>query len=258
MPALSAHPSTTLTKALIVGAPGTGKTGALASLAEAGYNIRVLDFDNGLDILSHVCTKPERIEYETLTDEYSTKSGKPMLKSAKAFPAAMKLLDNWHGGVYTWTPDDVLVIDSLSLMARSAMNYVMFINGKLGQKPQIQHWGEAMELVENLLAVLYSTSVGCNVIVNSHIVYIGEDEDGPTTGYPMAIGSKLPPKIGRYFNSMLLARTLGTKRVLATQSVGNIQCKNPAPNDVPKQLDLATGLAEFFKIVQGKKSKAGS
>lgn len=253
MPSLSEHPSASVTKLLLVGDSGTGKTGSLASLAEAGYNLRILDFDNGLDILRHLCS-PEalaKIEYETCTDIYSSKSGKPVVTKAEAWARAMKLLDSWHEGVVKWSADDILVIDSLTLLGRAVMNYVMYLNGKIGQRPQIQHWGEAMDLLESLLAQLYSDAVKCNVIITSHISYVESDDGGGAiAGYPSALGNKLPPKVGRYFNSMLLARTVGSKRVIETTSQPKIQCKNPAPNKMPKQLPLETGLAEFFKIVR--------
>ena len=37
-----------ITKCILLGDSGTGKTGALASLVKAGYKLRVLDLDNKL------------------------------------------------------------------------------------------------------------------------------------------------------------------------------------------------------------------
>ena len=51
MPPLATHAATKRTKLLIVGDPGSGKTALLGSLANAGYNVRILDFDAGVDIL---------------------------------------------------------------------------------------------------------------------------------------------------------------------------------------------------------------
>ena len=50
MPNLSKHQSSEFTKLLLMGDSKSGKTGALASLVLAGYKLRILDFDNGLEI----------------------------------------------------------------------------------------------------------------------------------------------------------------------------------------------------------------
>ena len=45
MPNFKDHPRDQRVKALICGDPGSGKTGALATLINADYKIAVLDFD---------------------------------------------------------------------------------------------------------------------------------------------------------------------------------------------------------------------
>jgi len=68
---ISQHKSTSVTKLLLVGDSGSGKTSALASLANAGKKLRILDYDDGLDILSEYLT-PEavsRVSYITLSLE---------------------------------------------------------------------------------------------------------------------------------------------------------------------------------------------
>ena len=44
-------------KMLVIGDTGTGKTGALASLANSGYKLHILDYDNCLDFLSNTVHK---------------------------------------------------------------------------------------------------------------------------------------------------------------------------------------------------------
>ena len=83
----------------------------------------------------------------------------------------------------------------------------------------------AQELLEGLLQLLYDDNVKCNVVVNAHVVYIGED-NGPQKGYPASLGKALSPKIGRYFNSCLLVQSSGvgasSKRLIHTQPQGFI------------------------------------
>ena len=65
MPALGQHQSSDIVKMLFIGPSGAGKTGALASLASAGYNLRILDMDNGLDVLANVLNNPKTLTRRT-------------------------------------------------------------------------------------------------------------------------------------------------------------------------------------------------
>jgi hypothetical protein len=114
----------------------------------------------------------------------------------------------------------------------------------------------AQQLIEGTLALLYSDAIRCNVIVLSHITYVGEE--GAERGLPSAVGKALCPKIGSYFNTCLQVATKGsgpaTKRVIYTQPVGDVDIKNSAPIGMPKELSVETGLAEFFARVRGEKA----
>ncbi len=279
MPSIAQHQSGKTTKMLLIGDSGTGKTGALMSLADAGYKLRIIDLDNGADILASLArSRPpataERIIYETITEKMKTAAGKPIVDGLpKQLARALDLMTHWKmpetvigdqvfpaydlGKVDTWGPDEVLVIDSLTMLSNAAMRYALSLNNRLNQQPQQQDWGQAMELIENILALLYSSAIRCNVIVISHITYIGGDDQGVgAKGYPNTLGQKLPPKVGRYFNSIVLAVTKGqgasTRRLLLTQPDGVVGVKNPAPLAMPRELSLETGLADFFKIVRGE------
>lgn len=60
MASIKEHTSADVTKLLLVGDSGSGKTAALASLANAGKNLRILDYDDGLSILPDLLT-PEGV-----------------------------------------------------------------------------------------------------------------------------------------------------------------------------------------------------
>lgn len=275
MPQLSSHQSTSATKMLLIGESGSGKTGALVSLVEAGYNLRILDFDNGLDVILGIINKkyPEeskrkelldKIVFETLTDKLKNVGGKIVTDGApQAFNIAMQLLDCWKRGgidlgkVESWGENDVLIIDSLTFLSKAIMRHVLFLNGRGTAHPQIQDWGAAMEVVEGLLGLLYSTNIKCNVIITSHISYI-ELDNGMNKGYPSTLGNKLPPKVGRYFNSLLMVKTKGSgsglQRVIRTVTDSNIDLKTSIPGVLPDELPISTGLADFFKAQRGGKT----
>lgn len=280
MPKLSEHKSSTVTKMLLIGDSGSGKSGSLASLAKAGYNLRILDFDNGLDVLFNLLrgdqTALSRVVYETVTDKLGNAGGSIVpVGVPTAWPEGMKLLTNWTvgkpgnptavppvpptEGYYTlgkldsWTDKDVLVIDSMTFMGKAAFRYVLAMNGRSAEQPHQADWGMAMKKIEDCLALLYSAAVPCNVIVTSHITFIGE-ENGPQRGYPSALGQKLPPVIGRYFNTILLTKSIGqgtnARRIIRTSSEGLVELKHPFPGKVPVELPLDSGLATFFEIAR--------
>ena len=101
MPSLARHQSNSLTKLLLVGDAKSGKTGSLVSLVKAGYKLRILDFDNLLDVLKYMIIKecPEKldnVEFRTLRDKRKTTAVGPVLDGApKAFIEAGKMLDRW-------------------------------------------------------------------------------------------------------------------------------------------------------------------
>ena len=264
---LSDHPSSVTTKMLLLGDSGAGKSGSLASLADAGYNLRIMDLDNGIDVLANLLKSGGyskealgRVDYETLTDKMKGVNGKLMPAKASVWQRAVGLLDNWKtetsdfGPISTWTPKDVLVIDSLSMLSTAAVNFVLAMNARLGQKPHLSDWGDAQDMIEKLMQMLYDDGVKCNVIVNTHIVYIGE-EGSAQRGYPSCAGSKLPPKIGRYFNSILMIKSQGSgtmvKRKIITNSTPLVELKNTAPMRVKPDYPIETGLAEYFRDFQG-------
>lgn len=268
MPPLSSHQSAKTTKVLFIGDSGAGKSGALASLAAAGYNLRIIDVDNGLDVLKNVLSGPnsiypkesaDRVEFETITDPMKNVNGKLIPHKATIWQRTVKLLDNWKtatadfGPITTWTPQDVLVIDSLTFLSTAALNFVCAMQGRLGSQVQQSDWYNGQQLIEGLLQMLYDDSVKCNVVMTSHISYIGED-NGPVHGYPSTLGKALPPKVGRYFNTILLAKTSGIgtnqKRKILTKTSGLVELKNTAPNSVQAEYPLETGLADYFKAVR--------
>lgn len=258
-------------KMLLIGESGTGKTGALASLVQAGYEIFILDFDNGTDVLQDVIkdkAQRSRVHIETLTDTGKlVGSGlhqKITKNNPQAFPKALNLLQKWVDGETridfgppgSWDTGRILVVDSLSFLGMAALDYVMAKNGRFADQPWQSDWGEAMRMIEQTLQILYSTEIKCNVIVNTHIDYVTPEGSNITKGVPMALGQKLSPKVGRYFNMMLMTKSRGTgdatKRIILTKPDANIELKCPILS-MARELPLESGLATIFKEWNGGK-----
>jgi AAA domain len=264
MPSLDKHQSGEYTKLLLIGDSKSGKTGALASLALAGYKLRILDFDNGLDALAQVVKrdKPEaltNIEFRTLRDRMKATPQGPVINgTATAFIDGIRMLDHWrHDGVdlgppAEWGPGAILVLDSLTFMSDAAFNFrePLVPRSRDGKYDFRAVYKDAQDAIESVLALLTSETFRTNVIVISHVRYV-DNPDGTKKGYPTAVGSALSPQIPRYFNSVALAQTgAGGKRQIQTAATAMIDLANPASFKMLSVLPIESGLATFFSTLR--------
>lgn len=277
MPNLSQHQSNEYTKMLLEGDSGSGKTGSLASLVGAGYALRILDMDNGLDALKQFVMRdcPERIsnvEYRTLRDQRkATAEGFEVVGAPTAFRQAVRMLDRWKytnddgsetdlGNPAEWGPGVVLVIDTLTFLSDAAYDYRLALAKGLGNNRFDARavYKDAQDAIEGVLAGITSPNFRTNVIVTSHIKYI-DRADGTKKGYPTSIGSALSPVIPRYFNTVALCQTkAGGKRTIKTVATAEIDLKNPKPFDTAAEYDISDGLGKFFQALRNAPSEARS
>ena len=268
MPTLEKHQSNEYTKLLCLGDSGSGKTGGLAPLVNAGYHLRILDMDNGLESLKQQVLRlcPEKIanvEYRTLRDKRKASPSGPIIDgSPKAFIEAIRMLDRWRyvdggneidlGVPAEWGPDVILVIDSLTFLSDAAYDWrePLTPKGKEGKYDQRAVYKDAQDAIESVLALVTSEAFRTNVIVTSHVKYV-DNPDGTKKGYPTAVGSALSPQIPRYFNTVALFQTkAGGKRTLHTAATAMIDLKNPKPFEMAKEYPIETGLADLFKVLR--------
>jgi len=269
LPSLANHQSNDFVKLLLTGDSGSGKTGAKASLVAAGYKLRCLDMDNGLDPLKTYIEQIDpallaNVEYVTLRDNYKTSTAGPKVDKPKAFVAAMKLLDHWKytdeatgevvdlGKPAEWGPDCILDLDSLSFFSDAAFDWAESMNPSA--KDPRQWFYSAQQAVEAALALLTSGSFRTNVIVSAHVRYsIGDD--GAQRGYPNAVGSALGPTIPRYFNHWAQCSNKAGKRTIQTAATAMFDLKNTKPFQMEKTYDLSDGLAKFFAVLRDPPAK---
>jgi len=263
MPTLATHQSGDFTKLLFMGDSKSGKTGALASLVLAGYKLRILDYDNGLDVLAQVVRqhKPEalaNVEFRTLRDKFkATPLGPVVDGTATAFVEGVRLLDNWKyegtdlGNPAQWGKECILVIDSFTFMSDAAFRFrePLVPRSKEGKYDIRAVYKDAQSAVEDVLALITSESFRTNVIVISHVRYV-DNPDGTKKGYPTAVGSALSTQIPRYFNSVALCQTQASARTIQTTPTAMIDLANPASFKMLPTLPIETGLATFFKTLR--------
>lgn len=262
--------STGFVKGLLYGDGGAGKTSALISLIEAGYELRIWDFDNLLKPLVALIKSrcPERIgqvSVQTFTDKLKgvdvplVMKGKSLsvqpnvVGTPNAYSNAMKQFNHWKdgeedlGNPAEWGDNAVVVIDSLTSAARSAFRYVQAFN-PAAQEPQTYYFG-AQQLIMNLIYLLCAKEFATHVLVLAHLNYEKDKEGNLLKGFPKSIGSALNGEIATNFNTALLVESVGNngKREIATRSTGLIELKNPAVfTDLPSRLPSETGLADYF------------
>ena len=266
MPSLSQHHSNEFTKLLIEGDSGSGKTGSLCSLVAAGFKLRILDMDNGLEPLKQFILRecPENIdnvEFRTLRDRRKSSPTGPIIDgNPRAFVDALKMLDRWRyddvdlGVPAEWGPDCILVLDSLTFLSDAAFDFrePLTPRSRDGKHDVRAVYKDAQDAIESVLALLTAESFRTNVIVISHIRYV-ENPDGSKKGYPTAIGAALSPIIPRYFNSVALCQTTSLgKRTIQTVATAMIDLKNPKPFEMAPSYPIETGLAEFFKVLRNQ------
>lgn len=264
MSTLDAHPGSNLVKMLIMGNSGVGKTGALASLAQAGYRLFIFDFDNGLDILLDETVLPKQfrknIYFKPFQDSPIIQVGAPVMRRATAWQEFMKTLGGWKegeqplGNFSTWGPQDVIVVDSLTFASDRCFDDALQLGGRLnGQRAQIQDYGAAIDNLQSMLEMLYSSACKCNVVMTAHLQFMGDDLTGARKGYPNVIGQKLAPKIPRLFNNMILAekKTVGNTvtREFVTGGHMLLDLKVSKPGKIPNR--IPADLANLFALLKG-------
>jgi AAA domain len=257
MPTLDDHQSAKYSKILYLGDSSTGKTGSLVSLVEAGYKLRILDMDNGLDSLVAFARKqcPDKLKnvsFETVRDKFkATKLGPTIDGVPVAYTKAVDLMSKWSDGTIPsdWGEDHIFVLDSLSALGQAAYAWADNINPLAKDKRNI--FFEGQKSIERVIAMLTSEQFKANVIIITHVQMKENEDTGITRGYANALGSALGPVIPRYFNTMIQAKSEGSgkslKRTISTVSSAMVDLKNPVPFKLDQVLPLETGMKTIFE-----------
>lgn len=271
MAPLREHKDAALFKFIYIGDSSVGKTGSLVSLVKAGYKLRILDLDNGVGTLRSYAMKEcpdqiDNVDSVTVRDKiklgvsaiYGGKSGPVIDGQPKAFTQGLALMEKWDDGSVPseWGPDYIFVLDSLSAYGKAALAWATGLNPSA--KDPRQWFFAAQKGVEDTIALLTSEAFNTNVIIISHVNY-KEVGEGNSKGYVNAIGSALGPIIPRYFNTLVMAESVGfgkmTKRKIKTMPTGVVDLKTPVSHTIESELPLETGLATLVETM--KKAATG-
>lgn len=222
-------------KILIVGTSGRGKTHALGSLIKAGITpfilftephqdvllrylkINNIDESDGYKVHWHYVpmasqswddmlkdlTKINSMTYKQMSqsDDINKKTHNAFLEFNTALGGFVSDRDGVnYGDTRKWNTDRALVIDTLSGMSAMMMDLVV------GSKPVVSpgEWNIAMSRLERVVNTLV-TALNCWVIVNAHLEREKDEITGAIKNMPAVLGSKLPPKIPRFFTDVIEA-----------------------------------------------------
>lgn len=269
-------------RVLVMGAPGSGKTGSLCSLIDAGYKLRVLDYDGNFRSVLEYANPAMLKNVDVCTLEDKLAMGPEMIE-AKGVPTAyangVKLMKQWKytyegqeydlGPSTEWGGDTIVVLDTLTTMGDAGMRRALSIGNRTMSTRRDKDWGVAMAMQENFLDLMRAKSNKFHLIVFAHTRVISPKESRqgddnitksikeeladmiPTRIYPSALGRELPPKIAGKFDTVLLSERQvkaggASNRVLRTNVGAEMDVKMPS-GKVPAVLPQATGLLELFK-----------
>jgi hypothetical protein len=245
------HESQDRVKVIIMGDSGSGKTGHLASLANAGYQLRVLDIDNKLGILRSYldANAEENIHFITLRDDISAPKANAYRDLTKIIWNGWKTKTENLGALSEWDANSVLVIDSLTFLGKAAMHKAASEGGKpMNTKLTMSEWGEAIGGVESLIDFLTSDYFKFNLVVTALPIAV-DDEFGSSKLYPQTVTKNFSMQVPAYFDNLigLKARRDGS-RYFRTISEPRAEYRTSNPKGVPKEMDA--NLAELFKLLR--------
>lgn len=239
------RPGVLAPKTLLMGAPGTGKTWSIVTLLQAGIEVFCIITEpnalpNLLQRIKQVNAPIDKFHYKyvpPLSASFSALSDMMQIVSIQSYSAIAELkagiakdkclgmrdvlfsIQNFkddrtgltYGDATEWGYDRALVIDSLSGLNLLAQQLTV------GLKPTMHQgeWNVAMNVEEMLINKLTS-DMKAYLVVLAHTDRNSNETTQQMVITPAALGSKLGPKIGRFFSEVVMARRTGEKFTWST------------------------------------------
>lgn len=268
---------------LLAGTPKSAKTGALASLANAGYKLRYCNLDDNAEPLFKY-SRPDahkNIQVLDCIDEFRiSKEGNVVssgVQGLKSWSTILQAMDLWpidKTKPKDWGARDVLVIDSLTELAKGLARRQRVVEGRELKRPTWSDFTRVQDQIDHLIVHMKSFLPKASLIVICHLQVIGPDlsagdvEDEnlaqeiirqklrgadivPWKLAPISFGKAQSKTLAGHFTGTLYAKAVaGRGRKLITVPEDGFDAGVPVPN-LPRELDLETGLAKVFDAVCG-------
>lgn len=199
-------------KALNVGKPGAGKSGAFVDVLIADPEARAFwcNFDRGNfatvvgvaqrdpttgqardpALVSRLLTR--QIFYHNFIDKLDVVNGIIQVTGAPtAFTDLGKRLKNWGepfpeptpqaphaGNLNQLTNKDWLCLDSVSAMGDAAMRYSLYNAGRINKRPEQADWGDAINRLSMFFEMFNDPALPFNIYATTHVRFVGDREAG--------------------------------------------------------------------------------
>lgn len=222
--------------AILMGPPGTGKTHALSTLAQAGLEVFVAFLEPGLESLTAPWADkgqpiPPNVHWHILSDRQRSfedlrgqaeKVGKfdqkflanykdPKRGDFNRFEALYLLLSNFvdqhgqsFGSVDSWGTNRVLCLDGMTGVGKAALD-MMTGDRIVRDKPD---YGIAQNNIQNLIDKL-TLGCNCHVVILCHIERISDDVLGGMKLMPSLPGRALQGTLTQPFSDVILSKREG-------------------------------------------------
>lgn len=239
MPPFSTYEAQDRIKLLLLGNPKVGKTGLLATLANAGFKVRIIDFDNNLAIMNSYLQEGA----EKLVDFVSLNA-----KDVNSWKKSIALTKKWDDGSNPreWGTDTVLVIDSASFWTDNALEAA---RAKQSKDPRIDYYAAQNDII-NEVASLTSKDYKCHLILITHWRDQLQKADEVYKSVPAFFGNNLPMEIPKYCNNVWgCSMKMGDKRIIKTQSTLSSEflgCSHPKILKVEEEFDLGVIFRKLY------------
>ena len=261
-------------KAMLVGAPGTGKTHAIHTLVDAGIEPYVVFTENSMGVLGQFAGSREdcKIHWNyvkaadadwgammDIAQKVNTMSNDMLQKmpginkqkyaqyydllNALSKPKCQRCGKEFDPVDY-WGTDRAVILDSLS-----GLN-TLIKSLTTGAKPILTQpdWGVSMGIEEQILQKL--VNLDCHFIMTSHLDRTFDEVMGSVSLTPSALGKKLGPVIPRWFDDVIMTVKTGGEFTWSTAKA-NVDLKS-------RHLEFKDKLEpSFVPIINNWKSKGG-
>ena len=252
-------------KILVYGAPKTGKTDLVGQLA-ASKKLWWFDLEDGVKTLLHsprmTPAMLANIELFRIPDtQIFPIAARTLLKVIKGLPVAIchthgavacPLCANGKGASSTislrdFTTNDVLVIDSVSQLAASAMNDIqkdVISKDQFDKKPDWDDYANQGRIMDRIFSILQQAPF--HVVAISHEQLV-EMEDGKKKIVPIGGTSQFSKTFAKYFDDVVYTEVLNKKHKVgsSTDYSSNIIAGSRS-NKVLEKMETPS-LLELFK-----------
>lgn len=177
---------------MIGGWPKGGKTGAIAALLNAGWKVRMLDYEGNIDPLLNYA-KPEalkNLDIATFQDKQTSDGATAFDSDAEpkkmAYAQALQQMKDWVtddgkgekislGPSYKWGNDTVVVVDNLTRLGEAAFMRARRILNKKAGMSDVKVWGLAVDEEVAFLKWLARKTNKFHLVVLAHWQMLGPD-----------------------------------------------------------------------------------